>query len=471
MVYVTGFAGAADFPVTTGAFLTTHPGSGCSTGCTLAGRLPSTFVAKLNPRGFGASSLIYSTFLGGSAGTTGNSVAVDSLGNAFVTGSTGFAYGHPPFFNNIPFPTTPGAYQTVPNFHDAFVTELNAAGNGLIYSTLLGGSGSFGTGIALDSLGNAHVTGYTGSNTFPTTPDAFQGYPGGGGGVGNNGFLTKFNNTGSALLYSSYLGGGVSDDTPLGIAVDPFGDAYVTGNTGSADFPTRFPFQALRGTDDAFVTKFGFGSQFMLAGVLPNHGGNTGTVTPAIIGAGFAPGATAKMVCPGHPEILGGSPTVAAAGNTLTTSFDLRASTPGACDLVITNSTGESLTSAGAFTIEQGGAPDVWIQIDGWNKLRGGRPQAYSMTYGNRGNVDAGLTRFWITFPSFLTWHPVEGQTPSSIGHANDNTFVAFDVPLVRAGSRSTIPVILSAPNGSDFAHRNFEVQVWKANSQAPDHQ
>jgi hypothetical protein len=182
MIYVTGATTSPNFPVTAGAFLTTFPADNCRTGCAaniatpVPGLLPTAFVAKLNPLASGPASLIYSTFLGGSFGTYGSGIAVDTSGSTYVTGNTGRAFGSPGSI--VPFPTTPGAYQSVLDSIDVFVTKLNAAGNGLVYSTLLGGSAgnneSFGTGIALDSSGNAYVTGSTRSSGFPTTPDAFQ---------------------------------------------------------------------------------------------------------------------------------------------------------------------------------------------------------------------------------------------------------------------------------------------------------
>src|SRR2546426_7456735 len=129
-----------------------------------------------------------------------------------------------------------GAFQTANDPpYDAFVTKLNAAGSGLVYSTYLGGSGfEQGIGIAVDSAGNAYVTGYTQSTDFPTTSGAFQTYPRATAQV----FVTKLNPTGSALVFSTYLGGSQAFNLGTGIAVDSAGNAYVTGYTNSANFPT-----------------------------------------------------------------------------------------------------------------------------------------------------------------------------------------------------------------------------------------
>jgi hypothetical protein len=146
---------------------------------------------------------------------------------------------------------------------DAFVAKLNPSGSALVYATFLGGSGyDAGQGIAVDGAGNAYVTGFTVSTDFPTA-NALQsrcnncslagGVP--GQGVSSDAFVTKLNPAGSTLVYSTYLGGSGAD-TGSSIAVDPPGNAYVTGYTASKDFPTMNPLQANNaGGYDAFVTK------------------------------------------------------------------------------------------------------------------------------------------------------------------------------------------------------------------------
>jgi beta-propeller repeat-containing protein len=235
--YLTGTTNSADFPTTTGAYQTSFPGySNCAPApCSVA------FVSKLDSTG----GLSYSTYLGGEA--YGQGIAVDSSGDAYVTG---VAFG-----GN--FPTTAGAYQTSAlSGAVAFVTKLNPTGTALSYSTFLGGSGSNqADGIAVDSGGNAYVTGATSSSNFPTTPGAYQT-------ACNNcsnrfdAFVTKLNATGTALLYSTYLAGS-NQDIAWAIAVDSGGNAYVTGETFSSDFPTTTgAYQtSLAGRSDAFVTK------------------------------------------------------------------------------------------------------------------------------------------------------------------------------------------------------------------------
>ena len=187
--------------------------------------------------------LFYSTYLGGSIRDGGQGIAVDSAGNAYVTGLT----------NSPDFPTAVGAFQSTPaGGFDALVTKLNAVGSALVYSTYLGGNkDDYGLGIAVDAAGNASLTGFTNSPNFPTTPAAYQPGPGGSA----DAFVTKLNSTGSALIYSTYLGGN-DYDVGQGIALDSLGSAYVTGVTSSANFPTVAAFQTnLAGPFDAFVTK------------------------------------------------------------------------------------------------------------------------------------------------------------------------------------------------------------------------
>lgn len=210
------------------------------------------FVAKFNPLG---SALIYSTYLGGSDvyyATLGTGIAVDDAGSAYVTGWTA----------SPSFPVTPGAFQMTcrpcgtPNF-DSFVTKFDPTGSYLVYSSYLGGSFALGSGIAVNSTGYAYVTGLT-EGGFPVTPNAFQKTCIGRGKSCpySDAFVTKVNQAGTALVYSSYLGGSAAD-SGAGIAVDGAGNAYVVGNTSSDNFPTTSgAFQtAYSGSGDAFVSK------------------------------------------------------------------------------------------------------------------------------------------------------------------------------------------------------------------------
>ena len=241
--YVTGDTLSGDFP--------TFPTAPCTAfDCALDGPRDA-FVTKLNSAG---STLIYSTYLGGNDADFGNALAIDTAGNAYVTGSTA----------STNFPTTAGVFQTSPSsLGNAFVTKLNPTGTApLVFSTYLGGSGSErGNSIVVDGSGNAYVTGTTDSpagTNFPAATGAFQTALGGS----TDAFVTKLNPTGSALVYSSYLGG-VGPELGNGLAIDTAADpnAYVTGSTGSTNFPTACTSSctafntSLGGSGDAFVTK------------------------------------------------------------------------------------------------------------------------------------------------------------------------------------------------------------------------
>ncbi|HVM62484.1 MAG TPA: SBBP repeat-containing protein [Verrucomicrobiae bacterium] len=234
-VYVAGWTLSTNFPTRNAV----QPAIGGGT---------NAFVAKLGP---GGSNLIYSTFLGGNGGYLNdwaNALAIDSAGNAYVTGST----------TSTNFPIRNAFQSTLGSAAgNAFVTKLGGpGGSNLVYSTYLGGNGingDFGYGIAVDADGSAYIAGLTTSTNFPTQ-NAFQSTLNSAAG---NGFVTKLGGAGgSNLVYSTYLGGDTYEQA-MAVAVDAASNAYVTGWTRSTNFPTRNAFQtALAGEENAFVTKF-----------------------------------------------------------------------------------------------------------------------------------------------------------------------------------------------------------------------
>jgi hypothetical protein len=254
--YVTGETTSANFPVI-----------GTST---LAGT-QNAFVTKIAADG---SSLIYSTYVGGNKSDSGNSIAVDASGDAFVAGGT----------TSTTFPVMPaGALQTkLKGASNAFVFELGSSGT-LIYSTYLGGTGAdvaLGIALASDSSGDVYVVGGTSSTDFPIL-GAIQGTLG----TGNirDGFVTKLNSSGTALVYSTYLGGSsVGGDVAGAVAVDSSDNAYVTGQTFSLTFPTKTPLQpacgsCTGGNSNAFVTVINpLGSAFVYSTFLGGSGVDAG---------------------------------------------------------------------------------------------------------------------------------------------------------------------------------------------------
>jgi hypothetical protein len=345
--YVTGSTISSNFPISSVPAQLKRAG------------VTDAFVTKLGPNG----TLVYSTFLGGSGDDAGNAIAVDGAGNAYVAGTT----------NSTNFPVV-GAFQsTLRGGNDAFVAKLDPSGGTLVYSTYLGSNtDDFGNGIAVDGLGNAYVTGSTASAGFPnngavtclgtkrTGDDAFVakldasgatvGYCRfvGGAGVdagqgiaadaaGNvwfvgattssdlpvqaavqptfggrvDGFVGKLD-PGGAVVYLSYLGGS-GTDLALGVAVDATGNAYVTGSTDSADFPTVAPLQpSLAGGDDAFVTKLNpTGSVLVFSTYLGGSGDDAGNgiavhpVDSSVFVAGSTRSVDFPVLSPIQPALAG----------------------------------------------------------------------------------------------------------------------------------------------------------------------
>lgn len=233
--YVAGFTESTDFPVLN-AYQASKPGSSGTA---------AAFVAKLDWNG----TLSYSTYLGGSDSDYAAAVAVDWFGQAYVTGRTG----------SRDFPTL-DAFQPAHGGgnDDAFVTCLNPQGNGLVYSTFLGGSGNddrgYGVAILEAPFASPCVVGTTDSPDFPTVNPYQASSPGGY----SDAFVVQF--TSSGVTYSTYLGGSAYD-IAFAVALDGNGAACVAGSTSSDDFPTRYPVQgALAGNSDACVTKLQWNS-------------------------------------------------------------------------------------------------------------------------------------------------------------------------------------------------------------------
>jgi uncharacterized repeat protein (TIGR01451 family) len=230
-VYLTGRTSSTNFPVVNALFPSYRGGD------------YDAFVSKVSANG---STLLYSTYFGGEANDSGNGIAVDSGGSIYVTGGTR---------SGSDFPISPGAAQgALRGQLDAYVAKIDptrVGGASLIYSTYLGGVGiDRGTAIAVDSSGDAYITGRTESADFPTF-NPFQAMYGGGA----DAFVSALNATGTALIYSTFLGGS-GFDVGNGIVVDLSGNAYIAGETASTNFPTNNGFQtANAGSSDAFIAQ------------------------------------------------------------------------------------------------------------------------------------------------------------------------------------------------------------------------
>jgi hypothetical protein len=224
--YLTGHTWSADFPITLSGYDKTYAGG-------------DAFVVKLNVDGTG---LTYSTFIGGSENEWANDISVGSNRTAFITGYT----------QSLDFPVTAGSFDTTYNgaFQDAFVAKLDANGNGLVYASFLGGTGGDqGNSISVGIDGSAYIVGDTSSSDFPTVVGAYDLSFNGSSDV----FVVKVNPSATALTYSTFLGG-IGYDNSYGSMSDSSGSAFVTGSTGSTDFPTTSGVFS-RNYNDLFVSR------------------------------------------------------------------------------------------------------------------------------------------------------------------------------------------------------------------------
>jgi hypothetical protein len=371
--YLTGLTLSPNFPTTPGAFDVTLDDE-------------DAFVTKLDPSG---SSLAYSTFIGGTGPDSAHSLALGSGGQVYVGGHTG----------STDFPTTPGAFQTIGG-GDGFLTELNAQGDALLYSTYLGGPSGLDivNDVALAGDGTLFATGETLSSDFPTTPGAYDPTSN-----GDDAFVSALNATGSALVYSTFLGG---DQIDIGysIAVGPDDTAFVAGQTASANFPTtpgafdRTP----NGGADVFVTRF--------------RADGTGLIFSTYLGG-------SDNEDPGTEIALDGRRHVYVVGGTPSTDFP---TTPGAYDrtqnsrllsdafLTKLPLTGTRLLYSTYLGGEDGdAASDVVVDRNGWATITGWTlsanfpttPGGYDRTLGGPG--DAFVARFdprgrYLAYGSFL---------------------------------------------------------------------
>lgn len=296
--YFVGQTASADFPTVAGAYQAALAGTA------------NAFITQIASDG---ASLIYSTYLGGSATDAGLAITIDPSGAAYVTGST----------TSADFPTM-GPYQgALTGTQDAFVSKLSPNGGALTFSTYLGGTAgsTTGRGIAVNVFGQTFVAGETSSAGFPTTAGAFSTAYNGGA---SDGFVSLLSSGGGSLLASTYLGGSGADII-YGLALDCSDFVYVAGSTDSADFPTTTgAYQtALAGTQNAFVTKF---QEDLSAPVFSTYLGGTATdaALAVAVDRSFQACVTGSATSSDFPVTAGAFQTVyGGAGDAFSTKFSL----------------------------------------------------------------------------------------------------------------------------------------------------
>jgi len=424
--YVTGYTNSTDFPVQNALQAENAGGY-------------DAFVAELSADG---ASLIYSTYWGGSADDLGSGVAVDSSGNAYISGSTA----------SPDFPVTPGALRA--NYgggdHDGFVVKVNSGGAELGYSTFLGGSADdYAYGVAVDSAGNAYVTGATNSTNFPTV-NAFQpNYAGGLCATAPNtfpcydAFVAKLNPAGSALIYSTYLGG-TGSDYGYAIALDGSSNAYVTGYTISTNFPTTAG--ALRrvfgGSYDAFVAKLnGAGSALVYSTYLGGAGTEIGydvavdSFGRALV-TGYNYGGQFPTVSPTQAQNAGFYDAFVSVLNASGSSLDFSTYLGGSLDEVgrgiSLDPSGNAYVTGGTFSVD-------FPTTSG----------SYQPSYGG-GPYDAFVTKFGFSLAPFVA------LSPSSYDFGNQvvgTTSSAETITLTNEGNAAL--TISSITASGDFSQTN----------------
>lgn len=290
--------------------------------------------------------LSFSTYLGGSLDDTGYSIATDSSSNVYVAGTTG----------STDFPTQAPLQSVNAGNEDVFVTKLNSTGTALVYSTYLGGSATdFAFALALDSAGNVHVVGTTQSTDFPTTPKAYQTACGSCAGGLPSAFVTELNSTGSAMVYSTFVGGAAGDSRGYAIALDSNDSAYITGRTSASDFPTTTGAlqRALNGAVNVFLSKL--------------NATGSALVYSTFLGGNGSDQANGIAVDASFNAYVGGSST---STNFPVTTGAFQTTLKGSSNAIVSklNSKGSALTYS--TYLGGSGADTVWgIRVDGSNNV------------------------------------------------------------------------------------------------------
>jgi RHS repeat-associated protein len=436
--YVSGTTQSSNFPTVNGFTVSGNAGT-------------YAFISKVSPDGTG---LVYSTYLGGTSTTSSTAVAVDLGGSAYVAGYT----------SSIDLVTTPGAYNTSNTSATSFVTKLNASGDALSYSTYFGADSTVINAIAVDQNGVAYLTGQTGAGimlAFPTTTGALQTTTT----SINTAFVSVLNSAGSTLVYSTFLGGSTADDG-TGIAVNTSGNAYVTGWTQSSNFPTAHAMQgSLAGTQNAFVSELNSAGTSL---VYSTYLGGNGTDAANAIALGYdgkvyVAGATNSS---NFPTVSGAYQTslngllnnvfvsaLNAAGSTLTlstylggtggdTAYGIAVDSLGQPTVV--GSTGSSnFPTYHAFQASSGGGTDAFIA-----RLTTTGTLSYSSYYGGSGTDEARAVAVDARGDAYMTGDTNSTNLPGTAGNYQGSNGGGYDAFAAKVLTRPNAPKITAiSPN------------------------
>ena len=484
-VWVTGESYTNGLPTSANALQPTVPAlnANCDGGGTALNS--AVFLAKLSSN---LSTLMYGSYLSGQ--TSGSqvddcsefsrSLAVDSTGDLYITGST--ASSTFPVTTGVNQPAYPGEGGI--SGYVGFLTKLSSDGSKILWSTYLGGNGgnTFPINLQLDSQGDVWVGGQTsGGTNFPITQGAYQTTENGTA----NGHLTEYSSDGTKVLYGTYLGGSGSDSIQC-LTFDALGNIYVTGDATSTNFPvtaTAFQPKFANGDigpdgNDIFVTILGVGT---LGAISPASAGNAGDTTVTISGAGLQPGATCSLAM-GSSIIAATSATVAADGNSIVCTFALNGAAPGSYNVEVTSPNASPLVENGAFTVTAGTGPDVWLTVVGRPAVRYNVPSTFVVSYGNSGDADAiGVTVFIIasagvtaqytgslaslpavpnlTYSQFPVSYQINGQTVIPLMLARVPTSGSGELPIQITVPSSVTDFSIQAYDWPPFASSLAELQ------------
>ena len=467
-VYVGGITSDTDFPTTTNAYQRASAFK-LSGGCYNSAQPNS--IGTIAEFSADLKTLIYSTVLGGKTEDQNgypvcnqfiHTVHPDGKGNIWAVGISGMS----------DFPTTSNALSTQLNGNgsagaDIVVSELTPAAQATIlaYSTYLGGSQlDYGPRAVWDANNNIWIIATSQSTDWPGIVQGTSLQPSNGGGY--DATITELQPDGTAILYATYFGGNGDEDASNGratLALDPNGNLYLAGGTGSGNFPlTANAFQTViangdSGYDgyDVYYTVLGSG---IVGSATPSTIGSTGDATVTISGAGFEAGATCSIVLNGT-TINAVSSVVSASGTSITCTFALNGATAGAYNIVITNpSGGGTFTRSGGLTVASGGAPQVWSNIVGRPIIRTGVPSTIIVNYGNSGTVDGYMSHLSVNFPASVQASYTVSvpptissgvQVPTSF-NSNGQTTIDLLLPRLPAGSSGSFPIALTDPVNND---------------------